>query len=130
MWGSDTEKAMKEDVEGFVTKKEAAALLNIGLFCLDKWVKKGLLTPHFVRNYQQLYFDRSEVLQLALAHADESMDVWQVKALALQALGIARNTEKRVVELYGHFGLDIEPLERDEGSVQALAQEIALEPTE
>lgn len=52
---------------GLLSKKEVAKIFRIETCSVDRWVKKGLLTPKKMGKSMQsrIYFDKNEVLELA-----------------------------------------------------------------
>ena len=52
---------------GLLSKKEVARMFRVESCTIDRWVKKGLLTPKKMGNITQsrLYFNKDQVLELA-----------------------------------------------------------------
>lgn len=109
----------------YVTKPQAAKMLNVTVRTLDKWVQQRLLHPHVLdqkarQGNRPHYFLRSDIRALMHARACKTADTWQIYGLALQALSTARQTDRRLTALFEHLGLNITPLDRDPDSVRAL----------
>ncbi len=113
----------------YVDRKEAARLLGIGVDALSVWTRQGLISPRFIDDRKRLQYSRSDVQMLRLAREDKSTSIWQVKALALQALATARAMEARVASLLEQLGIDVPPLARDDKSIQALYEMTLSPPT-
>ena len=58
---------------GLLAKKEVAVMFRVESCTIDRWVKKGLLTPKKMGTSDQsrIYFDRNEVLELAKFKKEE-----------------------------------------------------------
>lgn len=112
----------------YVDREEAARLLGVCTKTLAAWTKQGLISPRFLDDRKKLQYRRSDIQMLRLAREDKSINIWPVRAVALQALATARAMESRVTSLLEQLGLDVPPLARDERSIQAL-YETALTPS-
>lgn len=119
----------RQQLGEYVDRKEAARLLGVTTRALSKWTQQGLISPQFIDDRKKLQYRRSDVQMLRLAREDKNTDVWQVKALALQALATARASETRLLGLLEHLGFDAPPLDRSTSSIQALYEETLTAPT-
>lgn len=114
----------REPLGEYVGRKEAARLLGINVRTVTLWTRQGLLSPRLLGDKRELRYRRDELQMLRLARADKNTDVWQVKALALQALATARATELRLMEVFDHLGLNAVALDRDPESIRRLYDEL------
>lgn len=95
-------------------------MLGVSLRGLDRWIERGLLTPHTPAGQKHFYFKQSDIQALRALREDKSTDIWTIKVIALQALSAARMAELRLLQVYDHLGLNATPLARDEPGIQYL----------
>lgn len=107
------------DPKDYVTREEAAALLDVNVDTITRWTQQGALIsetfPQTSAGRPVLYYLRSHVLDVGVAKDEKS-----AKVIALRALATAATAERRIMEIYEALGLNVPQLARDTSSVQAL----------
>jgi hypothetical protein len=111
---------MKKQDDAYVTRIEAAAMLEVDPRTLSLWVREGRLKAYTFQKTRKVFFLKVEVQSVMLARAEKNMDIWKVHSIALTALSTAQRAERRLTSLLEQLGLDTEPLPRDDASLREL----------
>ena len=114
---------MKADLSAYVTRQEAAELMGVHEDTITKWTNRGRLVAETFRGNcvgrPSVYYRRCHIMEMHAA-MEEGDDVCRTRDLAIRALAISSNNERRLIEIYDAMGLGIEPLARDPDSMHDL----------
>lgn len=123
----------KPEPSEYVTRDEAAELLEVGPETVARWTKDGRLVAASLQKSgpkggrPRVLYKRIHIMEMAALIAEQP-DLAKMHALGLRNAASVTTLERRIDEIYDAMGLGISSLQTDESSVRALFHETNYAP--
>jgi hypothetical protein len=123
----------KPEPSEYVTRDEAAELLEVDLRTVVRWTKSGRLVAASLQKSgpkggrPSVLYKRAHIVEMAALLADQP-DLAKMHALGLRNAASVSTLERRTDEIYDAMGLGVAALRTDESSMHALFNETNYAP--
>lgn len=123
----------KPEPSEYVTRDEAAELLEVGPETVARWTRDGRLVAASLQKSgpkggrPRVLYKRIHIMEMAALIAEQP-DLAKMHALGLRNAASVSTLERRIDEIYDAMGLGVSSLQTDESSVRALLHETNYAP--